>query len=133
MMKLFLGFLMFMFSFVPAKAQNDTSSVDPKTVFGIASYYSKFLEGSKTATGERFSHHKLMAASNAFALNSWVRVTNIKNGKSIIVRINDRMNKRMVHKGRVIDITRPAARELGFLTHGLTKVKVEQVPADTVE
>ncbi len=133
MMKLFLGFLFFFFSIIHAGAQEDTADVKMKTVEGIASYYSKFLEGSKTATGEKFSHHKLMAASNNFELNSWVRVTNIKNGKSIIVRINDRMNKRMAHKGRVIDITRPAARELGFLAHGLTKVKVEQVPEGTEE
>ena len=108
-----------------------TSGIDKKTkpLYGTASFYSKDLEGSETATGEVFHHNQLIAASNFFKLNSWVRVTNLSNGKSILVRINDRMSKGMQAIGRVADLTRLAAQQLGFLSRGLTKVKVEQVAA----
>lgn len=109
----------------------NSSTVNKKTkpVVGIASFYSKSLEGTETATGETFHHTEMSAASNFFKLNSWVRVTNLHNGKSILVRINDRMSKGMQAIGRVADLTRAAARELGFLSRGLTKVKVEPVSA----
>jgi rare lipoprotein A len=104
-----------------------------KTVTGIASFYSKNLDGTQTATGEIFRNSKLTAASNEFKLNTWVRVSNLKNDKTIIVRINDRMHRRMQKRGRVIDLTRTAASKLGFLKYGLTKVKVEEVPKGTLE
>ncbi|MDQ2751621.1 MAG: septal ring lytic transglycosylase RlpA family protein [Bacteroidota bacterium] len=108
-----------------------SSVLDKKTkpLYGIASFYSKSLEGTPTATGETFHHTEMSAASNSFKLNSWVRVTNLQNGKSILVRINDRMSKGMQAIGRVADLTRTAAKELGFLSRGLTKVKVEPVSA----
>ncbi len=108
-----------------------SSEVDKKTkpVFGMASFYSKSLEGTSTASGETFHHTEMSAASNFFKLNTWVRVTNLHNGKSILVRINDRMSKGMQAIGRVADLTRTAARELGFLSRGITKVKVEPVSA----
>jgi rare lipoprotein A len=99
-----------------------------KTVTGIASFYSIRLDGTQTATGEIFRNNKLTAASNNFKLNIWVRVTNLINDKTVIVRINDRMHKRMQKKGRVIDLSRAAASQLGFIKQGLTKVKVEEVP-----
>src|SRR3954463_9517067 len=61
------------------------------TLYGIASFYSANLDSTITATGEIYTHGKLTAASNNFKLNTWVRVTNLKNGRSVIVRINDRM------------------------------------------
>ena len=103
-----------------------------KTIFGIASFYSHNLEGTKTATGETFHHNYSTAASNNFKLNSWVRVTNLRNGACVIVRINDRMNPRMARKGRVVDLTYSAAKEIGLTKKaGLTKVKVEQVMKGT--
>jgi len=101
------------------------------TVYGIASFYSKSLDSTKTATGEIYTHSKFTAASNSFKLNTWVKVTNLKNGRSVVVRINDRMHKRMAKKGRVIDLSRSAAKALGFLDHGLTKVQVVKVPKGT--
>ena len=108
-----------------------TSLTDKKTkpLYGTASFYSKSLEGTPTATGETFHHTEMSAASNFFKLNTWVRITNLHNGKSILVRINDRMSKGMQAIGRVADLTRTAAKELGFLSRGLTKVKVEAVSA----
>jgi len=97
-----------------------------RTLFGIASFYSFNLEGTETATGETFYHEGFTAASNNFKLNTLVKVTNLRNGKSVIVRINDRMHPKMAKKGRIVDLTLSAAKKIGlsFLT-GLTKVKVE--------
>lgn len=111
----------------------DSVRADRNIVFGIASFYSSNLDGSKTATGEIYRNHKMSAASNNFELNTWVRVTNLKNNKSIILRINDRMHKRMQQKGRVVDLSRIAANRLDFIKKGLTSVKVEVVAKGTLE
>ena len=109
----------------------DTIKKDDGILYGIASFYSTKLDGTKTATGEIYRNSKLSAASNDFKLNTWVRVTNLKNNKSIILRINDRMHPKMQEKGRVVDLSRIAAKRLDFLKNGLTKVKVEVVPKGT--
>ncbi len=114
----------------------DSLLVDTLTTncfYGIASFYSENLDGTETATGEIFRHNKLTAASNRFKLNTWVRITRIKNGKSIIVRINDRMHPRMDRKGRIVDLTIRGAEKLGFIKTGVTKVKVEIVPKGTLK
>lgn len=98
-----------------------------KVVLGIASYYSGRFEGIKTASGERFSNKAYTGASNSFKLGTWVKVTNVQNGKWVVVKINDRMHPRMKKKGRVIDLTRAAAQKLQFLNKGLAKVKLEVV------
>jgi len=116
-----------------AFCQRDATAQKNKTVFGVASFYSKRLEGAKTATGEVFHHSELVAASNSFKLNSWVRITNMRNGLSVIVRINDRMGKAMQSLGRVADVTITAARQLGFINRGLARVKVEEVAQGTTE
>ena len=105
-----------------------------KTVLGVASFYSRSFEGRKTATGEIFRHANLTAASNNFKLNTWIRVTNLKNGESVIVRINDRMHPTMAKKGRVVDLTSTAAKKIGLLgKNGVIKVKTEQVSKGTLE
>jgi rare lipoprotein A (peptidoglycan hydrolase) len=96
-----------------------------KKLNGIASFYSLNLDGTLTATGEKFRNEKLTAASNNLPLNTWVMVTNLRNGNSVIIRINDRMHPRMAKKGRVVDLSFRAARTLDFVKAGLTKVKVE--------
>ncbi len=105
----------------------DSVVVTGKVVKGIASFYSANLDGTKTATGEIFRNNKLTGASNNLKLNTWVRVTNLKNGKTVIVRINDRMHPAMKKKGRVIDLSRLAAKKLDFVKAGLTKVKLEVI------
>lgn len=112
-----------------AQVRPDTASyqVKGKSVVGIASFYSSNLDDSKTSTGERYRNDKFTAASNEFALNTWVKVTNLSNGKSVIVRINDRMHTRMKKKGRVIDLSRVAASQLDFMSQGLTRVEVETI------
>jgi len=96
-------------------------------IVGKASFYSKNLHGTKTATGEIYSNNKLTAASNQFKLNTWVKVTNMSNGKSVTVRINDRMHPKMAKKGRVVDLSRLAAQKLDFIEKGITRVQVVQV------
>jgi rare lipoprotein A (peptidoglycan hydrolase) len=96
-----------------------------KNLKGVASFYSVSLDGTLTATGEKFRNEKLTAASNNLPLNTWVLVTNTKNGKSVVLRINDRMHPRMAKKGRVVDVSVRVARKLDFVEAGLTKVKVE--------
>lgn len=98
-----------------------------KIVVGKASFYSKSLDGTKTATGGTFSNKKFTAASNFFKLGTWVRVTRIATGESILVYINDRMHPSMAKRGRVIDLSHAAAEKLKFLVSGITKVMVESV------
>lgn len=88
---------------------------------GTASYYHPKFEGRKTASGEVFSNKDMTAASNHYPLGTLVRVTNKKNGKSVLVRINDRMGT----KHRLIDLTEKAAQELCFKEQGLCTVVVE--------
>lgn len=102
-------------------------------VYGVASFYSKSLEGTKTSTGETFRHQRMTAASNHFKLGTWVRVTNLRNDKSVIVRINDHMHKKMSKRGRVVDLSYAAAKKLAFIKRGVVKVKVEAVPKGTEE
>ena len=104
-----------------------------KVITGIASFYSKNLDGTKTATGEYYRNAKLTAASNNYKLNTWVKVTNISNDKFVIVRINDRMHPRMAKRGRVVDLSRAAAKELDFMKKGLTKVRVEPIDIISVD
>ena len=117
------------FSFTK-KAGNSTSgntNVSKNFITGIATYYASQFEGNVTATGETFHHSDLTAASNYFALNTWVKVTNILTGKSIVVRINDRMHPRMSEKGRVLDLTLTGAKQLRIVNRGVAKVKIEPV------
>ena len=115
------------------KADSTPKKATGKSVVGVASFYSRSLDGSETATGETFHQDGNTAASNFFKLNTWVRVTNLRNGNTAIVRINDRMHVSMSQRGRVIDVSRSMAKKLDFLYRGLTRVKVEEVPKGTVE
>ena len=91
---------------------------------GIASYYGAELHGRRTASGTRFNRHALTAAHRSLPFGSRVRVTNLANGKSLIVLINDRGP--FVRK-RIIDVSEAAARQLGFIGRGHTKVSVQRL------
>jgi len=103
-----------------------TVKTPEKPLKGFASIYANRFIGLRTATGEIFKHSNLTAASNNFKINSWVKVTNLSNMKSVIVRINDRMHPRMAKMGRVVDLTKAAAKLLGNFD-GLANVKVESL------
>jgi rare lipoprotein A len=109
----------------------ETKKQEAKPLHGTASFYALYFNGLKTATGEIFKHSNLTAASNNFKINSLVRVTNLLNNKSVVVRVNDRMHERMAKKGRVVDLTSAAAQLLGVGITGLLKVKVELLGKDS--
>jgi rare lipoprotein A len=117
---------LFLFVYVSGAAQ-DTVAVQPakpktKIQYGIASFYSNKFNGRKTASGEIFNQQKLTAAHNTLPLGTYVRVTNLRNKRTVIVKINDRLNAR---NKRLIDLSRTAASKLGFIKSGLTRVKIE--------
>jgi|WetSurMetagenome_2_1015567.scaffolds.fasta_scaffold168181_3 rare lipoprotein A len=93
-----------------------------ETAIGIASFYSSEFHGKKTSSGEQYNMYDLTAAHKTYPLGSKIRLTNIENNKSVIVRINDRMP---LYNKRMIDISYRAAKELGMLKSGLAKVIVE--------
>ncbi|MBA3828585.1 MAG: septal ring lytic transglycosylase RlpA family protein [Taibaiella sp.] len=103
------------------QAQQEAKPVDKS---GIASYYHDKFVGRKTATGEVFSNGHFTAACNTLRLGTYVKVTNLTNGKVVYVRINDRMN---AANTRLIDLARVAAEQLGFKNRGITNVKVDIV------
>lgn len=94
-----------------------------KTVlYGQASFYAAKFHGRRTASGQIFNHDKYTAACNALPLGTLILVTNLRNGKKVRMRINDRLDKKTK---RLIDLTRSGAKKLGFIKAGLTRVKVE--------
>ncbi|HTI12296.1 MAG TPA: septal ring lytic transglycosylase RlpA family protein [Puia sp.] len=93
-----------------------------KVQYGVASFYSNKFEGRKTYTDEIFSQNKLTAASNTLPMHTWVRVTNLRNHKTVLVRINDKMHPR---NRRLIDLSHAAAARLGYTGRGLTHVRVD--------
>ena len=96
----------------------------PRAEVGTASYYGTGFHGRRTASGERFDMHAMTAAHPTLAFGTQVRVTTLDNGRRVVVRINDRGPFR---KGRIIDVSRAAARELGFARAGTARVRVERV------
>lgn len=91
---------------------------------GTASWYGKEFHGRKTSTGERYNMYALTAAHKTMPIPSYARITNLSNGKSIVVRVNDRGP---YHHKRVIDLSYAAADELDFVDKGSTRVRIEQV------
>lgn len=89
---------------------------------GVASYYGQELAGNRTANGERFNPDELTAAHRTLAFGSRVRVTNMSNGESVVVRINDR-GPFGGHK-RVIDVSHAAAKEIGLHRSGTARVSM---------
>ncbi|HUR10917.1 MAG TPA: septal ring lytic transglycosylase RlpA family protein [Flavitalea sp.] len=90
--------------------------------YGTASFYHNKFQDRLTASGETFDQEKLTAAHNSLPLHTWIRVTNMRNMKVVIVRINDRLHK---NNPRLVDLSRSAASKLGYIGRGLTWVKVE--------
>jgi rare lipoprotein A len=94
---------------------------------GTASWYGDFFEGKPTASGEPFNMYDLTAAHPTLPLGTLVRVTNLRNRRSVVVRINDRGP---VVPGRIIDLSYNAARVLRFDKKGLQRVRLDVVPTD---
>ncbi|MGB7374819.1 septal ring lytic transglycosylase RlpA family protein [Pontixanthobacter sp.] len=91
---------------------------------GVASYYGKRFHGRRTANGERFNMHAMTAAHKTLPFGTKVRVTNRRNGESVVVRINDRGP---FTRGRTIDLSRAAAKEIGLISSGHARVEIDIV------
>lgn len=92
--------------------------------FGVASWYGRFFQGRTTASGVPYNEDALTCAHRTLPLGSVLRVTNLRNHRSVIVTVNDRGP---VPRDRVIDLSRAAAEDLGFSERGLAPVKVELI------
>lgn len=93
---------------------------------GLASWYGPHFQRKRTADGERFDMNALTAAHRTLPFNSYVRVTNLENGRSVIVRINDRGP---FVGDRIIDLSARAAGDLGIRRNGVARVRIERVTA----
>jgi len=105
---------------IPHKVRHRPAPV--KVQYGVASYYANKFEGRKTYTDEIFHQDSLTAASNTLPMHTWIKVTNLRNHKTVIVVINDKMHPR---NKRLIDLSHAAAARLGFAGRGLTRVRID--------
>lgn len=132
-LKIFSVFLAFSFEACASafrySNQQDISSFknSEKIQVGVASYYGLEFHGRRTASGEIYNMNALTAAHPTLPIGTIVKVTNLANNKSVIVRINDRGPFR---KNRIMDVSYEAAKQLGFLNDGTALVKIEviQIP-----
>lgn len=93
---------------------------------GFASFYGHKFQGRRTASGERYDVHRLTCAHRTEPFGTRLRVTDLESGKSVVVRVNDRGP---FSRGRIIDLSLAAARELGMVRRGLARVKLERLDA----
>lgn len=107
---------------VYGQTSNSATAGKPKNLTGIASYYHPKFHGRRMANGQTYQHQSLSAASNVIPMHKWVKVTNIKNGRSVIVKITDHMARK---NKRVIDLSYGAAEQLRMVKQGLAKVTIE--------
>jgi rare lipoprotein A len=99
-------------------------SLAPRSETGLASFYARKFDGRRTASGERYDENALTAAHPTFPFGTRLRVTNLANGRSVEVTVNDRGP---FAPDRIVDVSRRAARELGFLEAGTARVRVEVI------
>lgn len=104
----------------PAKTLEESTVIGE----GVASYYGAELAGNRTANGERFNPSAMTAAHRTLPMGTKLRVTNKANGKSVVVRINDRGP---FSKGRIIDLSRGAAEKISMVRSGTARVKLERI------
>jgi rare lipoprotein A len=111
-------------------ARNQVGKTRPYQV-GTASWYGDNFEGKPTASGEPYQMHEMTAAHLTLPLGSYVKVTNLRNGRAVVVRVNDRGP---IVPGRIIDVSYGAAQALQFRSKGLQRVRLDLVslPEGTV-
>jgi rare lipoprotein A len=111
---------------VPGRGQQRIRKTNRHSLqYGIASFYANRFNGHRTANGEIFSNRKFTAAHNSLPFGTFIKVTNRRNAKWVIVRVNDRLQFR---NRRLVDLTQAAARQLGFHERGLVRVKLQVIP-----
>lgn len=101
-----------------------SNSVSKFKQTGLASWYGRKFHGRKTASGDTFDMNGLTAAHRSLPLNCYVKVTNSTNGKSVVVKVNDRGP---FHGNRVMDLSYGAAKQLGITNKGVGNVSIERV------
>ena len=102
------------------------SAAPPRAQLGLASWYGPGFHGQETASGEIFDQREMVAAHRSLPLGSLVRVTNLENGRRVVLRVIDRgPYGRNYRKGTIIDVSKGAAQRLGFIRDGLVEVRVE--------
>lgn len=106
------------------KKYTPLASVQPFTQRGMGSWYGKRFHGQKTSSGETYDMYKMTAAHPTLPIPSYARVTNVANGRSVVVRINDRGP---FHSNRIIDLSYAAAYKLGYVGAGSAQVQVDAV------
>ncbi len=112
----------------PASTPSHGKMPKPKAYqVGNASWYGKQFHGKATASGEAYDMFQFTAAHRTLPLGTWVKVTNLNNGRWIMVRVNDRGP---VPESRIIDLSYGAAQMLGFRARGIEKVRLDLVPTD---
>ena len=110
---------------IPGQTQDDIKPIPArKFQVGRASWYGRLFQHKKTASGEPYDMHDFTAAHRTLPLGSWVKVTNLKNDKSVMVRINDRGP---VLKSRILDLSYGAAMILGMDGDGIAKVRLDLI------
>jgi rare lipoprotein A len=116
-MKVMFGFILFLglLSFTNSDLFQQT---------GNASYYANKFHGRKTSSGEKYHKDSLVCAHKTLKFGTVLKVTNLKNDSTIIVRVIDRMGKSSPH---IIDLSMAGAKQLNFVRNGITKVKIEQI------
>ena len=107
-----------------------TDATTPYKQKGMASWYGKKFHGQKTSSGERYDMYQITAAHPILPIPSYARVTNLENGKQIIVRINDRGP---FHSSRIIDLSYTAALKLGYVGKGSTILEVERLLPEDID
>jgi rare lipoprotein A len=98
----------------------------PGAAVGVASYYGKQYHGRKTASGERFNMHALTAAHRTLPFGTTLKVTNLNNERSVLVRVNDRGPFK---RDRILDVSFEAARRLQMVSVGIARVRIEPLDA----
>jgi rare lipoprotein A len=125
-MRCFLLAMVLLLATILSNGQSVKDSVAKKKTakiqYGTASWYSDKFNGRLTANGEIYSQKKMTCAHNSLPMGTWLRVTNIRNNRSVVVRVNDRLNAK---NKRLVDLTRAGAEKLGIIKAGLAKVRVD--------
>lgn len=119
--------LLSMFLFLQVNAQEDTTEPDSSayTRTGLATYYHRKFEGRRTTSGAKYRGKKFTAAHLTLPFGTIVTVTNLSNGKSVDVEVNDRGPH---SKRYIIDVSESAAKELGFFRQGQSRVEISYIP-----
>lgn len=123
------GLLILTISFIFHFSSYHAPQLHAQTQTGVASFYAKRATGSRTASGELLHHDSLTCAHRTHPFGTRLRVTNMENNEQVIVRVNDRGP---FVRGRIIDLSWGAAKEIGMIARGLAKVNVEVADGITI-